>query len=646
MKERKGNAHANNSTSTLRPGRGVGFIVAIACAAVVIGIVSYLYSDYNSAQIVASSERNTDRTAKIQTNDLGSILKNKVENIESNVMLIAQSKRVMQHEVEEAAPMFTTSQQSTHELTDSYFWIDKEGKLVWANAFTNKTLYDQYAGADRSNRAYYSVPKETQKFYISSIIESVDNVPRFYFAYPILVPASDGSNRLTYDGAIIASANLKAVGGFLNGQLSPDTQNAIGLLAKDGTILYSQDEHLLGLNYWGEEFQKQLPNELKPKFNAAIRDSLQDNNGIRQVTLSYQGNSGSITSTPITVDENTFAVVYVVAPHTPAQETLTMLDNQKIFTILYISAISGIALASAAAIYRWNRNLSLVIAEKTADLESRTRELEFSNNNLKSKSQELEQALSTIEESNEQLAKANEELKVHDKLQKEFVNVAAHELRTPIQPLLGAAEIMGEQMKDKEVIEVSKAEVDMIIRNAKRLERLSSDILEISRLESGSLKLAKERFSLSYIIADAIKDAKARSNFRDEKLKLSFTPDDLFVYADKEKAIQVVSNLLSNAIKFTDSGSISISSTPDASGTNAIVSIRDTGRGIDPDVAPRLFEKFVSKSEKGTGIGLYISKKIVEAHGGQIWGENNPEGDGATFGFTLPLATKQQLENL
>ncbi len=113
-------------------------------------------------------------------------------------------------------------------------------------------------------------------------------------------------------------------------------------------------------------------------------------------------------------------------------------------------------------------------------------------------------------------------------------------------------------------------------------------------------------------------------------------PDEpIMIEADKTRIYEVVSNLLRNAIKFTDSGTIAITSSLE--GTNAIISIKDSGTSIDPELMPRLFTKFASKSETGSGLGLYLSKKIIEAHGGKIWAENNKDGKGATFAFTLPL---------
>ena len=120
-------------------------------------------------------------------------------------------------------------------------------------------------------------------------------------------------------------------------------------------------------------------------------------------------------------------------------------------------------------------------------------------------------------------------------------------------------------------------------------------------------------------------------------VKVSFMrKGDFLVEADKGRLNQVISNLIDNAIKFTQEGRIVISSQR-SDDDNVIVSIKDTGTGIDPEIMPRIFSKFATKSFIGTGLGLFISKKIVEAHSGRMWAENNPFGKGDTFAFTLPL---------
>jgi two-component system, OmpR family, sensor histidine kinase VicK len=239
-----------------------------------------------------------------------------------------------------------------------------------------------------------------------------------------------------------------------------------------------------------------------------------------------------------------------------------------------------------------------------------------------------------------QLKEANEQLKQHDKMQKKFINLAAHELRTPIQPILGLTEIVSSKIKDTEQREL----LDAVTRNAKRLQRLVDDIIDVTKIEGRSLKLNKEELDLNHVITNIIDDYNTLIVSGNHKVKLYFNPfkETLLIEADKERISEVISNLLSNAIKFTkeDAIFISIEKRKDDNNDNnnyALVTVKDTGEGIDPEILSNMFSKFNTKSFEGLGLGLYISKHIVKAHGGKIEGKNNDNGIGAEFGFTLPL---------
>ena len=239
-----------------------------------------------------------------------------------------------------------------------------------------------------------------------------------------------------------------------------------------------------------------------------------------------------------------------------------------------------------------------------------------------------------------------DKLKEADKAQKEFINVAAHELRTPIQPVIGLSDILHSKIKDSKQREL----LDVVIRNAKRLQRLSEDILDVTRIESQTLILNKEKFNLNDILSNAIQDHKNEIEKTNGNLKLLYEnndddeADNIFVEADRTRLSQVISNLIRNAIKFTKEGIILITARKDNSNNNnqVIISVKDTGSGIDPEILPRLFSKFATKSFEGTGLGLFISKSIIEDHGGRIWAENNADGKGATFGFSIPIISAQQ----
>ena len=257
----------------------------------------------------------------------------------------------------------------------------------------------------------------------------------------------------------------------------------------------------------------------------------------------------------------------------------------------------------------------------------------------------------------EQLKKAFLQLQIHEKMQRDFINVAAHELRTPIQPILGLSKIVKNKINDNE----QKDLLDIVIKNANRLKRLTEDILDVTRIEGNKLYLKKESVCLWELLHSIIKELGhiLKNDNKNTEFKLYFKNIDLnttFI-ADKNRIAQVISNLIDNSIKFISTESekdgiggiisIIVEKTKINSNSNKdnthkiineiIISIKDNGKGIDPEIYPRLFTKFASKSFQGTGLGLYISKNIVKAHGGKIWGKNNEDGKGATFGFSLPF---------
>jgi signal transduction histidine kinase len=306
------------------------------------------------------------------------------------------------------------------------------------------------------------------------------------------------------------------------------------------------------------------------------------------------------------------------------------------------AAIGTVAIAIALMIIRWNSKLERTVKERTAKLEA-----------------------------------ANEQLEAQERAQREFINIAAHELRTPIQPILGLSEIIREgilnlakqlQMVQGEVVykqlqnantiparsdSINRSSslsssiekiipmVDVINRNAKRLEKLTSNLLDVSRIENNkSLELSNEKFDLRQKIENVINDLRSViPNNKDIQIKFEskVRKAPVMVEGDRERIFEVISNLLSNAIKFTEEGEVVV--VLDEKDGQAIVSVRDTGSGIAPEIYPNLFTKFTTKSEKGTGLGLFIAKNIIEAHGGKIWAENNSDGRGAMFTFILPTLT-------
>ena len=239
----------------------------------------------------------------------------------------------------------------------------------------------------------------------------------------------------------------------------------------------------------------------------------------------------------------------------------------------------------------------------------------------------------SLREANKNLLYSYQKLEEHDAMEKEFINIAAHELRTPSQSIIGYSELL------KNLPERNKQYEAAILRNAERLFSLVTNMLNIARIESQTMKLNKIVFDLNVKIQNVIKDISQQTELsNNDKVKIEFIPiEKVDIIADKEKIFEVFANLVNNAIKFTKQGTITINIKREDKTNQAIVTVKDTGPGIDPEIIPHLFSKFKTKSEKGLGLGLYISKNIVEAHGGKIEAYNNPNSNGATFIVTLPL---------
>jgi signal transduction histidine kinase len=256
-----------------------------------------------------------------------------------------------------------------------------------------------------------------------------------------------------------------------------------------------------------------------------------------------------------------------------------------------------------------------------------------------------------LNQSNQQLLQTIEELKAENVKLRLFINIAAHELRTPIMPIVGYSEMLQEDIGER-------MEIKGIIYNAKRLEQLAGNILEGAKIENHTLQLHNEHFNLKDLIFDIIRDYEDQLIMKGKNgVRLLYEPKDIFLVADKIRLGRVISNLLNNAIKFTANGEITIdtegikqnemSTMETKLGENneqhsgeIYISIKDTGTGLSPVTIPKLFSKFVSTDYGGTGLGLFISKNIIESHGGRIWAENNIDAKGAQVSFTLPVKIK------
>ena len=497
-------------------------------------------------------------------------------------------------------------------IIDKVFVLDKNDTVT---ADLSHDGVDKNIGANFSQKEWVRETRNVQGPVFSKGLEG-QSIFSVYIAVPII--NKDDGHYAGLIGASIPTERFFARYGNVH-----DINNQF-LVAydKNGTILaVGADRSLVGKNFFGSTIQNLTAhNEI---LNNLTRTLLDGNPayGIYDYVRSERINTGE----PIFVDNKPLYFIQIVTP--------TKAIFSKISETLFTERLKGYSLLVAVFasvviliifLLKWSNTMEKEVVR-------RTRALNKSNLKLGIMSQQLRKA-------NLSLENVNEQLRQHDKIQKEFINMAAHELRTPIQPIIGLADVLRDQVSDSHQAKL----LDVIMRNAKRLQRLSRDILDVSKIESSLLKLSKTSVELNERIRTVISDIEnGYDNESDTNVRIYFQPtESITVFADKDRIYQVLSNLLNNAIKFTKNGVVTVNTSlnnSNALSKEVIVTIIDTGIGISPEIKPKLFSKFVTSSNQGTGLGLFISKAIIEAHGGRIWAENNSDGVGARFSFSLPI---------
>jgi signal transduction histidine kinase len=259
------------------------------------------------------------------------------------------------------------------------------------------------------------------------------------------------------------------------------------------------------------------------------------------------------------------------------------------------------------------------------------------NRRLLEQQKELQQANEMLSNKNLELAESNKKLQALDKMKTDFINIAAHEIKNPIQPLLGCAALV-----KRGVISYDEA-WKLVESQTKILKQLTDSILDVSRIENGVFTYSMKPMKINPLIHEVVSSSRVLSS--DVKIEIELVPDQQStILGDDKRLTQVLSNLIGNSLKFTKSGMIRVTSRID--GDKLELKVSDTGPGISADILPIIFNKFVTKSGNdgsGTGLGLFIVKSIVEAHKGSIRAENNPNGVGATFIMTIPTVREPEV---
>ena len=502
------------------------------------------------------------------------------------------------------------------DVIDKIFVLDKNDMVT---SGLSQSSTDEYLGADFSQREWVKEAKRDLKPVFSKGFER-QGIYTIYIGVPVI--NRDNNQYMGLIGATIPTEKFFA----RYGNVHDVNSQFLVIYDKNGTILaVGADRNLVGENFFGTTVQNFIGhNEILNNLTGSLLKG-HPNYGVYDYGRSERINTGQ----PILVENTPTYFLQIVTP--------TKAIFSKISDTLFTDRLKGYSLLVAVFasvgslvifLLKWNNTMEKEVIK-------RTNALNKTNIQMGSMSKQLRK-------SNLSLQNANEQLRQHDKIEKEFINMAAHELRTPIQPILGLADVLRDYVTDSHQSKL----LDVIMRNARRLQRLSCDILDVSKIESSLLKISKSKIDLNEKIKNVINDVEnGYDDGNNSNVKIIFEPKEtIFVYADKDRIYQVLSNLLNNAIKYTKNGTVTIN-TSIANGSNnnanndkeAVVTIMDTGCGITPEIMQKLFSKFVTTSSHGTGLGLFISKGIIEAHGGRIWAENNSNGVGSSFSFSLPF---------
>jgi len=471
----------------------------------------------------------------------------------------------------------------------------------------------RFINIDLSFRDYIQETRNTLKPVFSDGFKGIDTIERIALAVPIV--NSSSGEFMGIVGVKIPTESFFS----LYGNIQDTGSQFLVVIDKKGILLaVGADKSLVGKNFFGE-FVQNFTNH-NPILMNLTQNLLQ---GIPGYAIYNYGNGERLTTNALVfIQGKPLYFIQIVTPTTTIYSKINnVLFEEKLTMFSLIGGIIAAITALIIVLIKWNSIL---------------------NNEVKKRTKELQ-------ESNREIALANEELKVHDKMQKEFINVAAHELRTPIMPIIGLSELLYNKVLNKNENnlkqETLKEYLQTLVRNAYRLQKLVEDILDVTKIESRIFKLNTELFELNEVISNVVTDFENNIKNKKSKIQILYEPNrnKIFVNADKTRLTQVISNILDNSLKFTQEGFIIITTRittkekDDDKDNKVIVIIKDSGIGIDNEILPKLFTKFVTKSNQGTGLGLFIVKKIIEAHGGKIWAENNSNGIGSTFYFTLPI---------
>ena len=589
-------------------------ISLIVLAGIIFSFLTYQYYLKNSSEIQKIAVEHIQNSTLIKVTDLSHLLRNKLDLVTVNLQLLASSKELSEQNLELGKILVNSAQKTTANVVDFYNWVDSNGSSIWSSANSDVNTNMKFKVFSNASALYFSKVKDTQVPTYSNTLKFTNGQSGILILYPII----DTQNRSTninstneqFKGAILAGITSDTLNQYLGSQISPLSSANLSLVDSSGLMTVTGIAQLTGTNVFDKKFSSLTERTGINKNVKSIIDvfrSAASNPKTGTTDVTFEGKDLTISYAPVVSNGIHYFTIILILPHSLASSLDELVVQQRNFAVAAMLIIVLSSLGIFFVITYWNKGLRKVVYIQTKELQETAKKLTY-----------------------------------HDKLQKEFIDIAAHEFRTPIQSVLGYSEMIHANLKNFDQY------FEKIIRNARRLEKLTEDILDVSRIEGNNLQLSKSNFDLNRTIQQVIEDYQKEAANKNVKIILDFKKNvPTTIYADEARLQQVINNLLSNAINFTNKGTVIITAYKAQVDTNVemgqqdeesiVVEIKDTGSGINPEMLPRLFEKFATRSGSGTGLGLYISKSIVDSHGGKIWAYNNKDGIGATFTFTLPI---------
>ena len=596
--------------------RIVIMISAIVLAGIVFSFLTYQYYERNSAEVQKIAVEHIQNSTLIKVTDLSHLLRNKLDLVTVNLELLASSNELSEQHLDLGRILLNSAQKTTANVVDFYDWVDSNGTSIWSSANSNE-ISNKFNEFSAATSAYFSKVKDTQVPTYSNTLKFSDGQSGILIIYPII----DSKNQTTkinstneeFKGAIMAGISSNTLNQYLGSQISPLSSANISLVDSSGMITLTGITQLTDANVFDKKFSpltEKYGTGKNVKSITQVFRSAVSNPKTGTTDLTSGGKDLTLSYAPVVSNGIHYFTIILIFPHSLVSSLDDLVVQQRNFAIAAMVIIVLSSVGIFFVITYWNKGLRKVVYIQTKELQETTKKLTY-----------------------------------HDKLQKEFIDIAAHEFRTPIQSVLGYSEMIHANLKNFDQY------FDKIIRNARRLEKLTEDILDVSKIEGNVLQLSKSHFDLNHTIQQLIEDHQKEAVEKNVKVILNFKKNvPTTIYADEARLQQVFNNLLSNAMHFTNNGTVLITVYKAQVDTNVenkrqdeesiVVEIKDSGSGINVEMLPRLFEKFATRSGSGTGLGLYISKSIVDSHGGKIWAYNNKDGIGATFTFTLPVREK------